>query len=157
MKAHILAFGIMLASAAAFAQISHAQTSHDGTITIEDPWARIEPHEDGAVSVFFDVLNTGTQDDELLSAYSSMAKNVVLRKGRWSGLNFFTKETEGIQIKDNRRVEFRPGAREVSLSGFETAPAVGQIIPLTLVFRHAGEVDIAPTVSNQLLGNRFRK
>jgi copper(I)-binding protein len=134
-----------------------AENSRDGAITIKDPWARIAPNEDNTVNVFFEVLNMGETSDALVTAYSPAAKKVALRKGSWRGMDFFNREESGIRIKASRRTSFHPGALEVTLSKLTDRAAVGETIPVTLVFRDAGEIVIQPTISNQLLGNRFRK
>jgi copper(I)-binding protein len=152
MKTAVLIFLTALVGSSAF-----AETTRDGSIAIQKPWARIAPNEDGTVSVFFEVLNMGEKPDALVSASSPAAKKVSLRKGKWRGLDFLNKEQDGISVKANRRTSFRPGALEVTLSDLNTPVAVGAPVPVTLVFKEAGAVAITPTISNQLLGNRFRK
>jgi len=134
-----------------------AEVSRDGTIDIQSAWARIAPNEDGTVSVFFEILNMGANTDALVSASSPVAKKVSLRKGKWSGLDFFNNEQDGIRVKANRRTSFRPGAMEVTLSNLTNPIPVGAEVPVTLVFKEAGTVAITAIISNQLLGNRFRK
>jgi copper(I)-binding protein len=152
MKLALLAFATLFAALPAFAEVSR-----DGTIDIQSAWARIAPNEDGTVSVFFEVLNMGEHTDALVSASSPVAKKVSLRKGKWSGLDFFNREEDGIRVKANRRTSFKPGQLEVALSNLTNPIPVGAEVPVTLVFKEAGPVPITATISNQLLGNRFRK
>ena len=60
-----------------------APLSADGTIEIDQPWARIAPNEDGTISVFFEVVSRGEKDDSLISATSRHAKTaaVELKRG----------------------------------------------------------------------------
>ncbi len=69
-----------------------APLSADGTIEIDQPWARIAPNEDGTISVFFEVVSRGEKDDSLISATSRHAKTSHLRRGKWHGLDFINKK-----------------------------------------------------------------
>jgi copper(I)-binding protein len=145
---------ILLAAGTAFAA---ENKSCDGTIEIESAWARISPSEPGTVSIFFDVVSLGETDDSLIAATSSMARKATLRQGVWKGLNFSNQQKDGLVIKAGKRVEFRAGVSEVTLTEMDAAVSVGTAIPVTLLFKNAGEITIEAQVGNQLLGNRGRK
>jgi periplasmic copper chaperone A len=150
-------FVAALAAASPIFAAGIGQLSTDGSIDVESAWARLAPKEPDTASVFFEVLNVGNKPDVLLSAYSPAAKKVTLRRGEWSGWDFFNREADGIKINANKRVSFHPGALEVTLNEFTEPVDVRSVLPVTLVFKEAGPVTIEATVSNQLLGNRIAK
>jgi len=131
--------------------------SRDGSIEIENAWARISPSEPGTVSIFFDVVSLGEKDDSLIAATSSMASKVTLRSGTRKGLNLSNQPKDGLAIKAGKRVEFRPGVSEITLTEMNTTVSVGTTIPVTLLFKNAGQITIVAQVGNQLLGNRGRR
>lgn len=145
---------ILLAAGTAFAAENR---SRDGTIKIENAWARISPSEPGAISIFLDIVSLADKDDSLIAATSSMARKVTLRQGTWKGLNFRNQPKDSLVIKAGKRIEFRPGANEVTLTEVDATVSVGTAIPVTLLFKNAGEVTIEAQAGNQLLGNRSRK
>ncbi len=134
-----------------------AQASPDGSIDIESPWARLAPKEPDTASVFFEVLNVGNKPDVLVSASSPAARKVTVRRGEWSGWDFFNRQTNEVKINPSKRVSFHPGALEVTLNELTEPVDVRSVLPVTLVFKEAGPVTIEATVSNQLLGNRIAK
>ncbi len=136
---------------------SASRLSQDGSVAVDEVWARMTPNEDDSASVFFEVLNTGEKPDTLLSASSPVAETTILRRGKWRGWDFLNKPTTGIKIKANSRKSFHPGAMEVTLSDFKVPVGVRSTVPVTLVFKQAGTVTIEATVANQLLGNRIKK
>jgi len=144
----------LLATGTAFAA---ENKSRDGTIEIENAWARISPSEPGTVSISLDIVSLAEKDDSLIAATSSMARKVTLRQGTWKGLNFSNQPKDGLAIKAGKRIEFRPGVSEVTLTEIDAAVSVGTAIPVTLLFKNAGEVTIEAQVGNQLLGNRGRR
>jgi periplasmic copper chaperone A len=134
-----------------------SQVSSDGTLRVEDTWARMAPNESGTASVFFEVLSSGAESDELLYATSTEADTVVLRRGKWRGYNFFNRKINTIKIRAGKRTSFHPGAYEVTLTDFTGPISIRSRLPITLVFKNAGLVNIEAIVSNQLLGNRIKK
>ena len=115
------------------------------------------PKEPGTASVFFEVENDGHGNDELLSATSPAAREIVIRRGKWRGYDFFNTKTDGVRIKAGERTSFHPGAYEVTLKEFTSPVGVGAVLPITLMFKDAGPVQVEARVANQLLGNRIRK
>jgi copper(I)-binding protein len=134
-----------------------AETSQDGSIQVEQAWARIAPNEPNTASVFFEVISRSDHPDALVAATSSSAQDVLIRSGKWKGWDFFNKESQGIKIKANKRTSFHPGKYEVTLKNFNDKLNVGTTLPVTLVFKEAGTIMIEAKVSNQLLGNRIAK
>ena len=128
-----------------------------GDLHVHSVWARMAPKEPGTASVFFEIENDGHDNDSLIAATSPAARDIVIRRGRWRGFDFFNKETDGVRIKANARTSFHPGAYEVTLKDFTMPLGIGAVVPVTLMFKDAGPVQIEARVANQLLGNRIRK
>ncbi len=134
-----------------------AQFSPDKSVEIKNAWARIAPTEAGTVSVFFEVFSHRDSADTLISASSPAAEKVTLRRGTWKGLSFSNEPTSRIEIGAHKRLTFRPGTYEVTVTNFTAPLEVGMNLPITLVFRDAGQLNIQIAVGNQLLGNRTKK
>lgn len=101
--------------------------------------------------------NGGHQNDELVSASSPAARETTIRRGQWRGYSFLNRETDGVRIKANARTSFHPGAYEVTLKNFAVPVGVGAVLPVTLVFKDAGVVQVQARIAKQLLGNRIKK
>lgn len=152
-----LALVMLMISAGVCPQAAWAQSSNDRNITIEQAWARISPSEPDTLSIFFDVISKAENPDTLRFATSPLAGKVLLRRGRWKGLDFHNDKAVGVPIKAGRITPFHPGVLEVTLKELNQPPVVGETITVRLNFANAGEITITPTISNQLLGNRTKK
>lgn len=158
MRAFLFTLGLIALTAAASAQAGpQFASSQDGNIRVESVWARLVPNVNDTAGVFFEVSNGAGKSDVLLSATSPAARTVTLRRGKFFGYAFFNKASDGIKINAHKRTSFHPGAFEVTLSDFTVPVEVRSTVPVTLIFRDAGHVEIEATVSNQLLGNRINK
>ena len=158
MRAFLVAISLMALTAAASVEAGpQSALSQGGNTRVESAWARLAPNQDDTASVFFEVSNGAGKPDVLLSASSPNAKTVSLRRGKFLGYSFFNKESDGIKISACERTSFHPGAFEITLSDFTMPVEVRTTLPVTLVFRDAGVVQIEATVSYQLLGNRINK
>ncbi len=134
-----------------------AQFSPDRSLEVHNVWARIAPNEADTISVFFEIISHGDRADALRSASSPAAEKVTLRRGKWKVLSFTNEPVPEIAVRAHRRTDFRPGRYEVTLSQITRPVEVGTVLPVTLIFKEAGSLDIQVTVGNQLLGNRTRK
>ncbi len=99
----------------------------------------------GPAGTFLTISNTSAQPDELLSVRSPVAHRIVLR--RRSGPQDPGSVVTGLKIPAGSSVTLTPFGNDVVLedpSPFETDTTV----PLTLTFRHAGQITVNASVSS---------
>lgn len=152
-----LALFMLMISAGVCVPAAWAQSPNDRNITIEQAWARISPSEPDTLSIFFDIISKADAADTLRFATSPLAGKVLLRRGRWKGLDFHNDRAVGVPVKAGRITPFHPGVMEVTLTELNGPLIVGETVTVRLNFAHAGEITITPTIGNQLLGNRTKK
>jgi copper(I)-binding protein len=115
-------------------------------IRIADPWMRPTPGGDRPTAVYFRIDNAGDTDDRLLSASTPDASSLELMSTTMeSGMTGM--ETRGpIMVPAGMSVALYPGGDHLMVMGAKRALSVGDTLPLTLLFEHAGKIDVAAVV-----------
>lgn len=136
---------ILAAAAVAFAvpaQADHA-AGHAGDITVLDAYARFMPGAK-AGAAFMVIQNAGAADDRLIDARSdiSMKTELHTHKAGDGGMMQMVHVPEGFVIPAGGEHALARGADHVMFMGLKSMPAQGEMVPVTLVFEKAGEVQI---------------
>ena len=133
----------MLRAAALIALLA-ATAAHAGEITVTDPYARSANPRSGAA--FMQIENAGPAD-RLLAARGDVDKRIELHTHVMEDGVAKMREVEGgIEIPADGAVLLQRGGLHVMMMGVQTPLKDGDVFPLTLVFEHAGEVEIDVTV-----------
>jgi copper(I)-binding protein len=136
----LVALGInMLASAA---------PAHDYTLAalaIDHPFARATPPGAQVGGAYMTIGNTGTVDDKLLRASSPAAAQVQIHTMSMDGNVMRMREVAGLDVPAGRQVALSPNGYHLMLIDLKKPLAVGERVPMTLTFEHAGTivVDVA--------------
>lgn len=133
-------------------------------LVIEGIWARQAPKiESGATpaatpamgseshmsmgAVFMTLTNTGTQDDRLVSASSDVAQTVEIHEvAMVDGQMQMKPLADGLAIPAGQTVNLEPGGYHIMLIGLHQSLNDGDTFNVTLVFEHAGEVQVTVPV-----------
>ncbi len=142
----VLALIILAAGDTALAQ-SHSHGHGAKSITVVKPWSRATAPSQKAGGVFLTIENKSDKADRLVSAESDMADVVSLHTTIKDGDVMKMRPVEGgIVIPANGSVELKPGGNHVMLIGLRGQLVKDSTIPLTLVFEHAGRVDVSAVI-----------
>lgn len=140
-------FQILIAAAAAlFALPAFA---HDG-VHIENAYARTMGGIGKSGAIFLEMTNHSDTDDRLLDVRTDAAQKAQLHahKDDGNGVMKMLHVPEGFAIPALGGYDLKRGGDHVMLMGLTRELKDGDIITLTLVFEHAGEVVVEAPVDN---------
>jgi periplasmic copper chaperone A len=109
-----------------------AHSAKLGFIAIGHSWAL--PSDVGESSVMMPLYNSGVEADSLIAVQSPVADHVELRHGNLAVGEFF--------LDAKKPFPMRAVADHIVLIGLKKPLKIGEIFPLTLVFKKAGEIKI---------------
>lgn len=130
---------LLAAAAVSFALPAFAESA----IAITDPYARFMPGAK-AGAAFMVIENTGTEDDRLIDARADISVKTELHthKAGDGGMMQMVHVPEGFPIPAGASHALARGGDHVMFMGLKSMPRQGDMIPLTLVFEKAGEVQV---------------
>lgn len=113
-------------------------------IEIEAPYARSASVSAKSGAAFMVIRNTGDEDDHLVSARSPAAARVELHTHDEdeNGVMRMRHVEEGFTLPAGGEIVMRRGGRHVMFMGLTETFEQGRMIPLTLVFERAGNMEI---------------
>ena len=132
----LLGAALLFAPAAAL-----ANTTELGALRLENPWTRAA-NAGGQGGGFLVIRNTGAAADRLLSASSPAAQRMELHTHIREGDVMRMRPVNDIPVPANGSATLQPGGLHLMLIGLTQPLVVGQSVPVTLRFEHAGEVTI---------------
>lgn len=95
------------------------------------------------------VINTGTEDDRIVSASTAIAGRVTSHEMKVEDQIVRMREMpDGIPIPAGQAIRLVPGGLHLMLEDLKEPILEGQLVPITLNFEHAGTI----TVDLQALG-----
>lgn len=116
----------------------------DGTIMVEDPYARSSGPAARTAAAFMLVLNMGDRDDRLIAVSSEAAQRVELHTSLSdaNGVMRMVEVEDGIVIPAGGSAELRRGGDHVMFMGLTRPFTEGETIPVVLTFEKAGDVAV---------------
>lgn len=116
----------------------------DTQIMIHDSYARAAGKMAKAGGAFMQIMNKGDTDDRLIDARSPFAKKVELHthKDLGDGVMKMVHVEEGFAIPAGATHSLARGGDHVMFMGLTETFEQGKMIPVTLVFEKAGEIEI---------------
>jgi copper(I)-binding protein len=112
-------------------------------ILIEQAWARLSPGGAKTGAVYLTIHNTSLTDDLLLAVDSAAAQSTAVHQSvveddiaKMKPMPF------GVEIKSGKEVILKPGAIHIMLTGLSGALQPGDQLPVTMVFREAGSLEL---------------
>jgi copper(I)-binding protein len=109
---------------------------------VEDAWARPVPAAGGNGAVFFRLVNTGNEADQLLGGESPVAGSVEVHKTTMEEGVMRMEHIPGLELPAKGEILLEPGGYHVMLIGVNTSLAIGDTLPITLRFGKSGEIQI---------------
>ena len=117
-----------------------------GSMHIEHPHARPTPPGARTGGVYLTLHNAGREPDRLVRVASAAADTVELHSMTMDGNVMRMRAVRAIDVPAGARVALGSGGYHVMLIGLRKPLAAGTSVPLTLVFEHAGSIDVAADV-----------
>ncbi len=159
MKSRIPIFILIISILAACAPAANSSPSQNG-IEIEQarivvpgtatPMAGMNIGSTTSLAGYLIIKNTGSADDQLLSASADFAGMVMLHKSVVDSNNVATmQEVQSIDIPAGQTVTLQPGGFHIMFMNLKTTPQVGSKIILTLVFQKAGTISVQADVTSE--------
>lgn len=135
--------------AACAALVALPAFAHDG-VHITDPYARVNGAIGATGAIFLQIENHADVDERLLDAKSDVAEKVELHthSATADGVMQMRAIEGGIAIAPLQGHDLKRGGDHIMLMGLKQPLKDGDIISLTLIFEHAGEVQIKVPVDN---------
>lgn len=147
MTKRTLALACLLAGLAAGPTL--AQENRVEGLTIDHPFARENPRTGGAGGAFMTITNAGDADDVLVGASSPVSADVELHTHIMEDGVMRMREVEGgIPVPAGTVVELQPGGYHVMFMEINEPLVEGDEFPLTLIFEHAGSIDVMVSVED---------
>ncbi len=96
------------------------------------------------------IKNTGSTDDQLLSASADFAGMVMLHKSVVDSNNVATmQDVSSIDIPAGQTVTLQPGGFHIMFMNLKSIPQVGTKVALTLVFQKAGTINVQADATSE--------
>jgi copper(I)-binding protein len=126
---------ILLASASAFA---------NDTLQISGVWSRATPPLVGVGAVYFTAENRGSTTDTLIGVSSPVAERAEMHTHTHTMKDgmMMMHQLDSIEVPAGGTLEFKPGGNHIMLIGLKHPLLEGERFPLTLKFKHAGNVEL---------------
>ena len=139
-----LALALCVASLAAA-----APALAEGSIRIASPWVRPNPPGAPTAAGYAAISNVGHTSDRLVAASSPDARSVEVHQMIMVGSVMQMRPVAGgLLIGPGQTVTLAPGGYHLMLIGPTQAFRVGEVVPITLTFQHAGTVRVRFQVEN---------
>lgn len=129
---------------AASAAIAFALPALAADIIVMDPYARSASASAKTGAAFMVIHNHGAIDDRLIGVASPAAKKVELHTHieDASGVMKMTHVEEGFALPSDGMIMMKRGGHHVMFMGLTAPFDQGNMVPVTLIFETAGEIEI---------------
>lgn len=131
-------------------------SSFSANIEIKDAYARATPPGLPNSATFLTIVNNGSQDVSLISASSSIAKNVELHTHDMKDGVMKMYQVPKIDIKANSKTVLKPGGFHIMLIGLNKALKVGEEVNFTLTFSNNEKISFTAPIKT-VMGGMMKK
>lgn len=135
-----------LVAALALAALALPAAAHDitfGPLQLNGPFTRATLPNAPVGGGFLTIVNTGAEDDRLVSATSDIARDTQIHEMAMEGDVMKMRQlTDGLAIPAGETVVLEPGGYHIMFMGLNQAFVEGETVPVTLVFEKAGSVTV---------------
>jgi hypothetical protein len=138
-----------LALVAGLVLLTSAVSARDftqGSITIEDPWARATDKLAKTGAAYLMVKNKGAAPDKLVAVSADVAEIVELHRMVNKDGMMSMQHVDAVAIPAHGSAALKPGGYHVMFVNLKTPFTAGTTFPLQLTFEKAGKVTVEVTV-----------
>jgi copper(I)-binding protein len=119
-----------------------AHEFHSGDLVIAHPWSRPTAPGMPMGVAYLSITNNGKAEDTLIAASSPAAARVEMHETTISDGMARMRPLRQIVIGPGQSVQIAPGGIHLMLVDLKAPLALGASVPLTLIFRVAGKVEV---------------
>lgn len=126
-----------------FVFVSASAFGHShGHLMIDDGWVKASLPGSKMSSGFVTITNHGQHDDQLIAAYSDIAKQTELHSMEMhDGVMHMRPVKQGWPIAAGDTLELMPGGNHIMFMGLTTKLEAGDKLKITLEFSQAGKIE----------------
>ncbi|WP_372574517.1 copper chaperone PCu(A)C [Ruegeria jejuensis] len=137
-----MSFKSLLLSVPTF--VAMAGSALAGGISVEDAYARSSGKNAKAGAAFMVIVNESDQDDRLIGVAADISSRAELHTHRENGdgVMQMIHVEEGFEIPAGAHHALARGGDHVMFMGLNQSLEHGDTVPVTLIFEHAGEIQI---------------
>ena len=121
--------------------------AHDitfGALELNGPFARATLPNAPVAGGFVTIVNTGAEDDRLVSATSDIARETQIHEMAMEGDVMKMRQlSDGLVIPAGETVTLAPGGYHIMFMGLTGSLVEGETVPVILTFERAGTVTVA--------------
>lgn len=134
----------VLFAAVAAVSLAGAASAEGAKIMVQDQYARVSTKMATSGAAFMNIMNMSSEADQLLAVRSDVAKRVELHTHMESGdgIMKMVHVEDGFAIPAEGSHLLQRGGDHVMFMGLTETLEHGDVVPLTLVFKNAGEISI---------------
>jgi hypothetical protein len=119
-----------------------------GNLQISQPWARASAGRGDTGAAFMVIANTGSEDDRLVSAATSVAKKTEIHQTKMEdGVMKMRAMEGGLAIPAGEEVTLKPMGLHVMMMGVTDKLVEGRTLMLKLTFEKAGSIEVAVPIA----------
>jgi len=127
---------------AGFSTCAMATDYKIGSLEIIAPWSRASPKGASTAIGYMTIKNNGATPDRLIGGSADFADALQLHSMTMEGDVSKMRELKSVDIDPNQTIEFKPGGSHVMFVGLKHSLSQGEHAKGTLIFEHAGTVQI---------------
>lgn len=113
-----------------------------GSLKIMGPWSRATPKGASTAIGYMTIKNNGTTPDELIGGSVDFANVLQLHSMTMEDGISKMRELKFVEIGPGQTIEFKPGGSHIMFVGVKHPLSEGEHVKGTLIFEHAGTVQI---------------
>lgn len=131
-------------AATSAAALTLAGAAMAGGMMVEDAYARVSTKMSASGAAFMQIMNDTGADDRLIDVRSDVAERVELHthQGDANGVMKMVHVEEGFAVPAGEVHMLKRGGDHVMFLGLTQTLHHGDVVPLTLVFEKAGEINV---------------
>ena len=120
-----------------------------GELVVEQPVAAASAKLAKAGAAYMTVTNNGDTPDRLLAVEADFPKVMIHATVESDGIARMVHLDEGVELNPGETISFVPGGLHVMFMGLTEPLESGEMLPATLVFETAGELEIMFTIMDR--------
>lgn len=125
-----------------------AQSAKVGQVSIEAPWARVTLQSRPAAA-YMKIRNMGDAADSIVSASTPLAERVEMHTHTMTDGVMRMRQVDAIALPAKAHTELKPGGLHLMVFGLKRQIKKGEMIPIRLKLKHAGEVEVKAMVGTK--------
>lgn len=125
----------------------------DGDIQVRDPWVQAAPPGVKVMAAYMEINNSGKKPRVLISAASPVFDQVGIHRSMMHGDMVHMEHLKDLTLPPQARVPFKPGGLHLMLIDAKKPLAVGDQVPIALIFKGGEKITFTAVVRSGQTGN----